>query len=90
MTDNKRTGPLAGRTIIDCTMAYAGPFGTVLLASLGANVIKVEPPGGDNFRPIPPFPPDYEHANKHTGAGVDYGMPRRCWAKRWRSGLSNW
>jgi hypothetical protein len=26
MTDHKRTGPLADLTIIDCTMAYAGPF----------------------------------------------------------------
>lgn len=74
MADIKRTGPLADLTIIDCTMAYAGPFGTVLLADLGANVIKVEPPGGDNFRPVPPFPPDYEHAHKHADAGVDYGM----------------
>jgi crotonobetainyl-CoA:carnitine CoA-transferase CaiB-like acyl-CoA transferase len=44
MTDHKRTGPLADLTIIDCTMAYAGRFGTLLLADLGANVIKVEPP----------------------------------------------
>jgi crotonobetainyl-CoA:carnitine CoA-transferase CaiB-like acyl-CoA transferase len=37
-------------------------------------VIKVEPPNGDNFRPVPPFPPDYEHARNHADAGVDYGM----------------
>jgi crotonobetainyl-CoA:carnitine CoA-transferase CaiB-like acyl-CoA transferase len=73
MTLGQRSGPLDDITIIDCTMAYAGPFGTVLLADLGANVIKVEPPGGDNFRPIPPFPPDYAHAWK-APAGVDYGM----------------
>ena len=70
----ERTGPLQGLTIIDCTMAFAGPYGTVLLADLGANVIKVEPPGGDNFRIVPPFPPDYDHAYKHSEAGVDYGM----------------
>jgi len=74
MPDAERTGPLSDLTIIDCTMAYAGPFGTVLLADLGANVIKVEPPGGDNFRPVPPFPPDYAHARSPKEAGVDYGM----------------
>ena len=53
------SGPLADITIIDCTMALAGPFGTALLADMGANIIKVEPPHGDNSRPVPPIPPDY-------------------------------
>ena len=69
----ERTGPLEDITIIDCTMAFAGPFGTALLADLGANVIKVEPPSGDGFRPVPPFPPNYQHAFKE-GDGADYGM----------------
>ena len=71
----QRSGPLEDITIIDCSMAYAGPFGTLLLADLGANVIKVEPPSGDGFRPIPPYPPEYEHAFKHADAGADFGMP---------------
>ncbi len=74
MKTEPRKGPLEDITIIDCTMAYAGPFGTVLLADLGANVIKVEPPGGDGFRMVPPFPPDYGHASRNTDAGADYGM----------------
>lgn len=74
MESAQRTGPLSGITIIDCSMAYAGPFGTVLLADLGANVIKVEPPGGDGFRTVAPYPPDYEHAFKHADHGADYGM----------------
>lgn len=74
MTHEQRQGPLQDLTIIDCTMAYAGPFGTVLLADLGANVIKVEPPKGDGFRTVAPFPPDYAHAFKGEDAGVDYGM----------------
>ena len=69
-----RTGPLEDVTIIDCSMAFAGPFGTALLADLGANVIKVEPPGGDGFRPVPPFPPNYHHAFKDSDEGADYGM----------------
>jgi crotonobetainyl-CoA:carnitine CoA-transferase CaiB-like acyl-CoA transferase len=73
MSDTRR-GPLDDLTIIDCSMAYAGPFGTALLADLGANVIKVEPPTGDTFRALPPFPPDYGHAAHGTEAGADYGM----------------
>ncbi|MCP5180475.1 MAG: CoA transferase [Pseudomonadales bacterium] len=67
------SGPLADLTIIDCTMALAGPYGTALLADLGANVIKVEPPGGDGSRSLPPLPPDYANAGPDNTAGVDYG-----------------
>ena len=70
-----RQGPLADLTIIDCTMAYAGPFGTTLLADLGANVIKVEPPIGDNFRNVPPYPPDHARVGAEEPAGADYGAP---------------
>lgn len=73
MGDSKRVGPLQDLTIIDCTMAYAGPFGTTLLADLGANVIKVEPPAGDTFRNVPPFPPDHARVGADEPAGVDYG-----------------
>ncbi len=69
----QRTGPLSDITIIDCTMALAGPFGTAMLADLGADVIKVEPPGGDGARSIPPIPPDYGNAKKGETTGVDYG-----------------
>ena len=68
--DKQRTGPLEDLTIIDCTMAFAGPFGTTLLADLGANVIKIEPPHGDQFRPIPPYPPDYAHAGASDRSGA--------------------
>ena len=35
MSYNGSTGPLEDLTVVDCTMAYAGPFGTSLLAELG-------------------------------------------------------
>ncbi len=57
---SERTGPLSDVRILDLTQALAGPFGTALLADLGADVIKVEPPGGDMSRTLPPHPPDRE------------------------------
>jgi CoA:oxalate CoA-transferase len=54
MTSDPR--PLAGITVIDLTRVLAGPFCTLLLANLGARVIKVErPPAGDDVRAIGPF-----------------------------------
>ena len=38
-------------TVLDLSHALAGPFSTMLLAELGARIIKLEPPGGDHFRP---------------------------------------
>jgi len=42
--------PLEGVTIVECAYYYATPFGTALLAELGARVIKVEPLQGDPYR----------------------------------------
>ena len=42
--------PLAGYTILDLTQFYQGPYATMLLAKAGADVIKIEPPGGESLR----------------------------------------
>src|SRR6266581_3331154 len=44
------TGPLAGITVLDFTRFQQGTHGVVLLADLGADIIKIEPPGGDPGR----------------------------------------
>ena len=46
----KRTGPLAPLKVLEIGHYIAAPFCTRILADLGAEVIKVEPPGGDPFR----------------------------------------
>ena len=53
--------PLAGMRVLDFGQYVAVPFATMLLADLGADVVKVEPPAGDEWRRYDPVGPGESH-----------------------------
>jgi len=60
------TGPLADLLVLDLTRALAGPHAAMTLGDLGARVIKIEPPAGDDSRSWgPPFMDDGEHTSTY-------------------------
>jgi crotonobetainyl-CoA:carnitine CoA-transferase CaiB-like acyl-CoA transferase len=65
MTSNTtpaRTGPLAGVKVLDFSRILSGPYASMVLADLGAEVVKVEPLGtGDETRNFPPFKGPLSH-----------------------------
>lgn len=69
-------GPLHGLLVLDFTHYIAGPLASMLLADLGATVIKIEPPKGDRFRAYPP------HDSLSPEEGAAY-----LWANRNKQGI---
>ncbi len=69
-------GPLVGVRIIDVTHAAAGPYASMMLADLGADVIKVEPPQGELTRFAPPFLPE-DHERFYGGRFANRNRNKR-------------
>jgi CoA:oxalate CoA-transferase len=68
-----RTLPLAGITVIDVTRVVAGPYCAMMLADLGATVIKIEHPNDSDFvRSFPPLVPDGDGGTKGSGYFAQY------------------
>jgi crotonobetainyl-CoA:carnitine CoA-transferase CaiB-like acyl-CoA transferase len=64
-----KKGPLAGIRVVDLTSVVFGPYATQIMADMGAEVIKVEPPAGDNTRyisagPVPGLGGVYVNVNR--------------------------
>lgn len=80
MAEDKRL-PLAGIRVVDLTHVLAGPYCTMMLADLGAEVYKIEKPGrGDTTRGTPPFFGEWSHyfvaVNRNkVSVGLDIKQP---------------
>jgi CoA:oxalate CoA-transferase len=63
-----RGGPLHGVRVLEFSVAFAAPYAGVQLSDLGAEVIKIEPPGGEPFRnlgaPVPGHGKSFQWANR--------------------------
>ena len=62
-------GPLQGVRVFDMTHAAAGPWGIMILAAMGANVIKIEIPQGDGIRGMKPRYNDLAAVYMHCNLG---------------------
>src|SRR5579871_703183 len=80
MIDSDNDGPLAGLTVLDLTEHMAGPFCTMVLADMGAEVWKLERPGkGDSSRAMGDGSernPYFRYINRNKkGITLDYKQP---------------
>ncbi len=85
MTDAKLAGPLTGVTVLDLCSYLAGPYGCTLLADLGATVIKIESPQGDQLRQ---FPSSLPGSDSRFFIGANRGKLGLCLDLKQKEGLA--
>jgi crotonobetainyl-CoA:carnitine CoA-transferase CaiB-like acyl-CoA transferase len=67
--------PLAGVRVLDFTQNLPGPYATLVLASLGAEVVKIEPPSGDTARGVATFFEIVNAGKKSIVLDLKHGTP---------------
>ncbi len=85
MTETKPVGPLSGITVLDLCSYLAGPYGCTLLADLGATVIKIESPQGDQLRQ---FPSSLPGGDSRFFVGANRGKLAICLDLKQKEGLA--
>lgn len=71
-------GPLAGVRVVEATTTLAGPMCGCVLADLGADVVKIELPGGEVVRRMPPFLPGTDPPLSFAHAHVNRNKRALC------------
>ena len=85
MTEANPSGPLSGITVLDLCSYLAGPYGCTLLADLGATVIKIESPQGDQLRQ---FPSSLPGGDSRFFIGANRGKLALCLDLKQKEGLA--
>jgi len=85
MTEATPKGPLSGITVLDLCSYLAGPYGATLLADLGATVIKIEAPQGDQLRQ---FPSSLPPGDSRFFIGANRGKLALCLDLKQKEGLA--
>lgn len=71
------SGPLSGIRVLEFGQIYAGPLAGLVLADLGAEVVKIEPPAGDGMRAWPPFFEKHPDGSGHPQVSLSFGTVNR-------------
>src|SRR5699024_5990007 len=81
--NHDRFAPLEGRRVVDLGRVVSAPVATAALGALGADVVRVEAPGGDLSWKLPPFVRDDGGVDDERGeTGIPLGHLRRSRGKQ--------
>src|SRR5258708_39851626 len=84
---SKTTNALGAIRVLDLSTTISGPYCAGLLADVGMDVIKIEPPGGENLRRLPPVRDGVSSSYGHLNAGkrsIELDLKSRAGADAFR------